>query len=75
MLKPFAFALIVCVLILDLAHAADTPPDAPSTPPVESPAPLDVVTLKDGCVIYGEVIEMMAGVLVVKSAASPDNAI
>jgi putative salt-induced outer membrane protein YdiY len=75
LLKPFAFALIVCVLILDLAHAADTPPDAPSTPPVESPAPLDVVTLKDGSVIYGEVIEMMAGVLVVKSAASPDNAI
>ena len=42
----------------------------------EDPAPpLDIVTLKDGSNIYGEVIEMTAGVLVMKTPASPDNAI
>ncbi|MFO0705319.1 MAG: DUF481 domain-containing protein [Nitrospira sp.] len=36
---------------------------------------LDVVTLKDGSNIYGEVIEMAGGVLVMKNAASPDSLI
>ena len=42
---------------------------APTTPP----APLDIVTLKDGSVIYGEVIGMEKGILMIKTAASPDN--
>jgi len=45
------------------AEAADAPP------------PLDVVTLKDGSNIYGEVIEMAGGVLVMKTPSSPDNVI
>jgi hypothetical protein len=45
------------------SQAADTPP------------PLDVVTLKDGSKIYGEVVEMAAGVLVMKTPASPDSVI
>ena len=49
---------------IDSVRAADTPPP-----------PLDVVTLKDGSTIYGEVIEMMGGILIMKNAASPDNAI
>lgn len=40
-----------------------------------TPPPLDVVTLKDGSNIYGEVIEMAGGVLVMKTPSSPDNVI
>lgn len=39
----------------------------------DAPAPMaDMVTLKDGSVIYGEVIEMSAGILQIKSASSPE---
>ncbi len=42
----------------------------------DAPAPpLDVVTLKDGSNIYGEVVEMAGGVLVMKTPSSPDNVI
>lgn len=42
----------------------------------DAPAPpLDVVTLKDGSNIYGEVVEMTGGVLVMKTPSSPDNVI
>lgn len=44
---------------------------SPVTP--AAPLPLDVVTLKNGSIIYGEVIEMAGGVLQIKTAASPDN--
>ncbi|TKB60596.1 MAG: DUF481 domain-containing protein [Nitrospira sp.] len=43
----------------------------PSAP--VAPTTLDVVTLKNGSVIYGEVIEMAGGVLQIKTPASPDN--
>lgn len=57
-----AFALLTAVLCgMAPAIAADAP--AP---------PLDVVTLKDGTIIYGEVIEMAGGVLVMKTPFSPD---
>ena len=60
-----ALAIFTAVLCgLSPAVAADTP--AP---------PLDVVTLKDGSNIYGEVIEMAGGVLVMKTPVSPDNVI
>jgi putative salt-induced outer membrane protein YdiY len=49
-------------------RAQDVPPAAPAAPT----AP-DVVTLKDGSIIYGEVIEMVGGVLQIKTPASPDN--
>ena len=38
-------------------------------------APIDTVTLKDGSVIYGEVLEMDGGILLLKNAANPDNLI
>lgn len=41
----------------------------------DATTPLDVVTLKDGSNIYGEVIEMAGGVLVMKTPSSPDNVI
>ena len=60
-----AVAIFTAVLCgVDTAMAADAP--AP---------PLDVVTLKDGSNIYGEVIEMAGGVLVMKTPSSPDNLI
>lgn len=67
----FALAMAGCLIGQGLsteAHAQDVPPTAPAAPT----AP-DVVTLKDGSIIYGEVIEMAGGVLQIKTAASPDN--
>ena len=49
------------------AHAADEMPVAA--------APIDTVTLKDGSVIYGEVLEMDGGILLLKNPANPDNLI
>lgn len=61
---------IVLLLVFGLpAYAAAEVPAAPA------PAPLDIVTLKDGSVIYGEVIEMASGILFLKTASSPDNMI
>jgi putative salt-induced outer membrane protein YdiY len=62
--------LLVCLLTPKLVAAADAPAngDAPA-----APTPLDVVTLKDGSVLYGEIIEMSDGVLYVKTAAAADN--
>ena len=58
-------AILVSTLFLGFSAAAA----ADATPP------LDVVTLKDGSNIYGEVIEMAGGVLVMKTPSSPDNVI
>jgi len=67
----FAIAMVWCCsgwLISMQALAQDVPPAASAV----SVAP-DVVTLKDGSIIYGEVIEMVGGVLQIKTSASPDN--
>jgi putative salt-induced outer membrane protein YdiY len=71
MKKGFWFLiLLACVMTPRLVAAADAP--AMGEAPV-APAPLDVVTLKDGGVLYGEVIEMSDGVLYFKTAAAADN--
>jgi putative salt-induced outer membrane protein YdiY len=62
--------LLACVMTPRLVAAADAP--AMGEAPV-APAPLDVVTLKDGGVLYGEVIEMSDGVLYIKTEAAADN--
>lgn len=49
------------------AHAAEETPVAA--------APIDTVTLKDGSVIYGEVLEMDGGILLLKNPGNPDNLI
>lgn len=65
-----SFALLVAVLALgiaaDSAFAEEGPPATTSTPV------RDVVTLKDGSVIYGEVIEMTGGLLHLKNSLVSD---
>ena len=62
--------LLTCLMTPRLVAAADAPAmrDAPV-----APGPLDMVTLKDGGVLYGEVLEMSGGVLYVKTAAAADE--
>ena len=56
------------LLLLAGAYAADAP--APPDTPAAAPA-LDVVTLKDGSVIYGQVLGMIAGELHIKTGFGP----
>jgi putative salt-induced outer membrane protein YdiY len=62
--------LLACLMTPRLVAATDAPAieDAPA-----APTPLDVVTLKDGSVLYGEIIEMSDGVLYIKTTAAADN--
>ncbi|MBX3329083.1 MAG: DUF481 domain-containing protein [Nitrospira sp.] len=63
---------VALVAILGLFTMAN-PTFADDGPPVTTPTPvLDVVTLKDGSVIYGEVIEMSGGLLQIKNAMASD---
>ncbi len=67
----FAIAVAGCLMggvLSTETNAQDIPPAAPAAPTTP-----DVVTLKDGSIIYGEVIEMVGGVLQIKTSASPDN--
>ena len=65
--------LLACLMTPRLVAAADAP--AVEDVPPHAPTPLDVVTLKDGGVIYGEVIEMSGGVLLIKTPAAADNVV
>lgn len=58
------FAVLLAALFCSTTARAD-----------EATPRLDVVTLKDGSNIYGEVIEMAGGILVMKNPASPDSVI
>ena len=62
--------MVVAMLGLIMsAHAAFADDGMISTTPTP---PVDVVTLKDGSVIYGEVIEMTDGLLQIKNALAAD---
>ena len=63
--------LLACLMTPGLVAAADAP-EVVDVPP-SAPAPLDSITLKDGSVLYGEVLEMSGGVLIIKTAAAADN--
>jgi hypothetical protein len=65
--------LLACLMTPRLVAAGDAPAVVDVPPP--APAPLDVVTLEDGGVLYGEVIEMSGRVLYIKTAAAADNII
>lgn len=62
-LTPLLVILVMLVAAVGSAHATGETP------------PLDVVTLKNGTTIYGEVIEMFGGILTLKTPTSPDNVI
>ncbi|THI90343.1 MAG: DUF481 domain-containing protein [Nitrospira sp. CG24A] len=66
-----ALALVGCVMGGGLSTEVNAQAVLPTVP--ATPTTLDVVTLKNGSVIYGEVIEMAGGVLQIKTPASPDN--
>jgi putative salt-induced outer membrane protein YdiY len=71
MKKGFWFFVLLAYLITpQLVAAADTTAvvGAPA-----SPAPPDMITLKDGGIIYGEVLEMADGVVTIKTAAAAEN--
>ena len=71
MKKGFWFVvLLACLMTPRLVTAADAPAIEDAS---VAPAPLDVVTLKDGSVLYGEVVEMADGVLYIKTAVAADN--
>ena len=67
-MKPFALLAVVLALgiVGNSAFAEEGPPATPSIPV------RDVVTLKDGSVIYGEVLEMAGGVLQIKNSMVSD---
>jgi len=71
--KGFWLLILLACLITTpgLVTAADAPAVV-NVPPL-APAPLDIVTLKDGSILYGEVIGMEDGILHLKTPASPDN--
>ena len=68
--KFVLLTLLICLMAPSLVAATNAPTVREVPPP--APAPLDRVTLKDGGVLYGEVIEMSGGVLIIKTIASAD---
>jgi putative salt-induced outer membrane protein YdiY len=64
-------ALILLVAVLTLAMV-ENPAFAEDQPAVMTTPVLDVVTLKDGSVIHGEVVEMTGGVLQIKNALASE---
>lgn len=71
------FRLFISVVLYVIASSPFVPvlaqPAELSVP--AAPAPLDMVTLKDGSVLYGEILEMAGGVLFLKTPSSPDKLI
>ncbi|HJT22895.1 MAG TPA: DUF481 domain-containing protein [Nitrospira sp.] len=63
-------ALFACLALPAIAVAADPPTASTALP---APAPVDIVTLKDGSIVYGEVIEMSEGTLHIRTPASADS--
>ncbi|HKO31335.1 MAG TPA: DUF481 domain-containing protein [Nitrospiraceae bacterium] len=74
MKKRFWLLILMAFLMTPRLVIAADAPAVVDTPPV-APAPLDMVTLKDGSVIYGEVIEMSGGVLLIKTDAAADKTV
>ncbi|MDF0645719.1 MAG: DUF481 domain-containing protein [Nitrospira sp.] len=69
-LNAWAIVLALCLAFPLAALASDT--DVAPGPP--APVPIDIVTLKDGSILYGEVIEMTEGTLLLKTVDSADKA-
>jgi putative salt-induced outer membrane protein YdiY len=63
------YRLTVIALVIGLATPVQAQTDPQAAPPV------DIVTLKDGSIIHGEVLEMADGILFLKNPSNPDNLI
>jgi putative salt-induced outer membrane protein YdiY len=71
--RVWLLILLAWLMTSKLVMAADTPAGV-DAPPIAPPPP-DIVTLKDGSVIYGEVIGMEGGVLLIKTDAAADKTV
>lgn len=71
-MTPGWIVLLLVTLLTGLTAPATAEEPVPAAAAV---APIDTVTLKDGSVIYGEVLEMAGGILLLKNASNPDNLI
>lgn len=63
--RTFLLSCILFIMPVSYVEAQSSPAEVPA-------APIDIVTLKDGSVIFGEVVEMSDGLLHLKSAAAGD---
>ena len=70
MKKGFWLCIFLACLLTPRLVEATNAPAVVNIPSI--PAPLDMVMLKDGSVIYGEVVEMDRGILQIKSPSAPD---
>jgi putative salt-induced outer membrane protein YdiY len=61
-----------CLFVSGLACATDAPGANPPSAATSTPTSPDVVTLKDGSIVYGEVIDMEDGMLHLKTPAAGD---
>src|SRR5215831_14947769 len=69
--SPWMYGLAIIALIVGMSM----PVHAQTDPTVEAPTAADIVTLKDGSIIHGEVLEMAGGILFLKNPSNPDNLI
>jgi putative salt-induced outer membrane protein YdiY len=68
-------SVLVGIVLLLILIGGPTTQAAAEEPAPPAPAPVDVVTLKDGSAIYGEVLEMAGGILFLKNPSVSDNMI
>ena len=70
-MKRVSWASLLLLIVFAIMPATYAQAETASA----SPAPLDIVTLKDGSILYGEVVGMERGVLHLKTPASPDKTV
>jgi putative salt-induced outer membrane protein YdiY len=68
-------SLIPVLLIVWIVFGCDVNAEAQPAPSTTATTPLDIVTLKDGSVIHGEVLEMSGGILLLKTPSALDDMI
>lgn len=73
-MKKELWCCLFAVVAFSVGGLADCASAQSETVPAASEVS-DIVTLKDGSVLYGEVIEMSGGILSLKTASSSDNMI
>jgi putative salt-induced outer membrane protein YdiY len=72
-MKRYSWMDRLAVAVIAIVFGLSTPVQAQMDP--QATPPVDIVTLKDGSVIHGEVLEMADGILFLKNPSNPDNMI